>query len=182
VSGGGKMFTKAKELIAVNKKLYRNLLNNGNFAIDSNSDGLADGWSCNGTGKSVANNVQSFTPSAQYQNLNQGKPGVNNDIFYGSGYVKSSKTTTALYLRRDGGQQSENPMYHSGNGDFTFLSSRMTLNATGQAELWVIELGTNFAEIQVKECVLINLTAEFGAGNEPDKAWCDANIPQNIIW
>lgn len=25
--------------------------------------------------------------------------------------------------------------------------------------------------------MLIDLTADFGAGNEPDKAWCDANIP-----
>lgn len=25
--------------------------------------------------------------------------------------------------------------------------------------------------------ILIDLTASFGAGNEPDKAWCDANIP-----
>lgn len=29
---------------------------------------------------------------------------------------------------------------------------------------------------QVKECGIINLTAQFGAGNEPTKEWCDTNI------
>jgi hypothetical protein len=33
------------------------------------------------------------------------------------------------------------------------------------------------------DCVTaIDLTAEFGTGNEPTKTWCDANITPFIIW
>ena len=31
--------------------------------------------------------------------------------------------------------------------------------------------------MEIQEVTAINLTALFGAGNEPDKAWCDLNIP-----
>ena len=32
-------------------------------------------------------------------------------------------------------------------------------------------------EYYLDDCLLIDLTACFGFGNEPDQAWCDANIP-----
>ena len=32
------------------------------------------------------------------------------------------------------------------------------------------------ATVYVDGCVLVDLTAAFGAGNEPSKEWCDANI------
>ena len=44
--------------------------------------------------------------------------------------------------------------------------------------------GTEIIATTYRDCITaIDLTAEFGAGNEPNKAWCDANItPQSIIW
>lgn len=69
--------------------------------------------------------------------------------------------------------------YNQGNfPDWTMQSSVVAVDAVNGAS-YVIR---NFVVDAVNPCwtdclMIVDLTAAFGAGREPDQAWCDANIP-----
>lgn len=61
-------------------------------------------------------------------------------------------------------------MYSARNGRTSF--------SDGSYQLRLDYNNSNIAGTMYFDCaMLIDLTADFGAGNEPDKGWCDDNIP-----
>ena len=108
--------------------------------------------------------------------------------FYGSLMYKTSSNFTSTsnsfdlyYNTQAGGGVVIGEKKNSANV-WTKLSNVFTLNSnTFLNNTWKIR---NFATIQNPQnyviytdaLVLVDLTATFGAGNEPDKEWCDKNI------
>ena len=65
-------------------------------------------------------------------------------------------------------------------GQWNMYSWRANRNATGLANgQFGIDYDNNNQEgyIWADGMMLVDLTNDFGAGNEPDREWCDANIP-----
>lgn len=63
---------------------------------------------------------------------------------------------------------------------YSVINTRQTFSA-GSYQLRLDFNNSNVAGITYFDgCMLIDLTADFGAGNEPTKDWCDTNIPYFI--
>jgi lysophospholipase L1-like esterase len=156
------------------------LSTDGNFQTDTSSDGLGDGWSnSSSVGLSMSNNIQSFTPNAQYsgiyKTITKTTSWVETDKLYCCAWVKSDKTTVSLALQDSDGNPIQSAI-HSGSGNFEFLSALLTTVA-GQTTLWA-KIGSSatsgWTQVQLKQVYVFNLTSIFGAGKEPSKATMDA--------
>lgn len=152
----------------------------GNFETDIDLDGLADGW----TGaflasKSVAANIQTFTPSAVNGQIGKYISSDCTGVLYACCYV-SCAPGKSLRLGNINGTGSPNNFTSIGDWQ---LVSNMQPCPVSDTQIYIRSLDTSsWSAIQVKRALLVNLTAKYGSGNEPSKAWCDENIPQNIIW
>ncbi len=157
-----------------NKLVLTNLVSNGDLLIDSNSDGIPDGFSYNyTTNETLSDGVAKFTATAQYGRLLLSNPTIvfnSTDIFYNFARFKSSRTNVGIVFPNG------TINTHSGSGNFEFIS---TCGVFGNIALiaQVVDLNTSdWTEIEVDYVGAINLTATFGAGNEPTKEQMDAII------
>lgn len=156
-----------------------NLLgSDGNFGTDTNADGLADGWSLASlASKSMTGNVQTFTASAQYGTITNVavRNASVNDIVYCCCQMLATVAGQARITLAQGTGGLNLSTYHTGGGAFEFLSQRGALfsKADSYVNLQTVATST-WAPIQVKQAHLLNLTAIFGAGNEPTQAEMDA--------
>lgn len=64
-------------------------------------------------------------------------------------------------------------------GDQWMMDSDILMQGAPDEGTWVIRnfVVNGSAACYRKELLIVDLTETFGVGNEPDKAWCDANIP-----
>jgi len=184
VSGGGNV-TPAKKLIIAGGRKFKNLIPNGNF-----TNGI-DGWSSTSSTISAANNTLYVTGdgSSMYAYVyTQDKiitPFVGQKIYL---CAKVKVTNDAcqevrIYTINMRGESIYNP---TKDKDYTISSIAVQTNEI-PTRVYIysryIDVSTAEGKVtELKEIIAVDLTAEFGAGNEPDLAWCDANIPQNIIW
>jgi len=148
----------------------RNIVTNGNF-----SNGTT-GWT--GAAFTVTAGICIYTVTAQYAGATQTIPNYANykgHKLYVAADVKTNVTTNYLALN-DGIFQLV--VTHSGSNLFERLSGIQTISAVATALYVKVQDARTSAwtETQVDNFVVIDLTAVFGAGNEPTKAWCDANI------
>ena len=154
-----------------------NIVQGGNFPIDSNSDGLADNWVISGTvtSKNVGNNIQSYTPSIQYTKLEQsGFPNYPNNKIYVCAKIKVGVDNAISLVIKDSFSETA-ILYGTSFNSFKFISCYKTINASStQTRVYIEEKRvSSFTEIQVKEVLAIDLTSLFGAGNEPTTQQCD---------
>lgn len=162
--------------VGLNGRTYTNLLgNDGDFKVDSNADGLADGWVGTASGTySITNNIQSFIATATGGYIKRfttnGYSG--NDKIYLVAEVKADSSSVYLQLY-DG--VTVTPVYHSGSGNFEKLSLIKTLDSNPtECSPYIKDIrASGWTEIQVKKVMMINLTQLFGVGNEPTLAECD---------
>jgi len=164
----------------VGSRPYRHLSNllgtDGNFGIDSNSDGVADGWNLavSLSAKSIDSNIQSFTASATNGGFEKAI-NATTDKIYACTYVKASSANVSL--RVAGGLITAVESNHTGSGNFEFLSVLVTGNNSGLIYYKVYDKNTSaWTQVQAKQAHVFNLTQIFGAGNEPTKAQLDAVI------
>jgi hypothetical protein len=152
----------------------------GNFGSDSNSDGVADGWSKNNVVNdcSISNNVQSFTPDAQYNGLVHTVTPITGNKYYAFAYVKTSSTATVPLLLQSGGLPQSQSNIHTRSGNWEFLSTPIaTATSTTNGQCRVHDSSASAkVPIQMKQVHVLNLTAIFGEGFEPSKAWLDYYI------
>jgi hypothetical protein len=159
---------------------YINIVHNGNFALDSNSDGLADAFAYLALGNlSVASNIQSFTATVQWAHLRQ----TVTELVVGHKYLYMVDVngTAGNIIEQTIGAYASSALTQS--GVWQTLSMIVTAtNASG--EIRVVEnRASTWTQIQVRRMALIDLTSKFGAGNEPAKEWCVANITvDKIAW
>jgi hypothetical protein len=97
-----------------------NRITNGNFAIDSNSDGLADGFKVGGgTAISCTNNTQTFIVTIRYGNLNYMGTLYSGHKYFVTANVKAS--TTNVYVRCNAGGTLLISSSHPGDGNYHVL-------------------------------------------------------------
>lgn len=160
--------------------LYQGVLKNeainGNFGIDSNSNGFVDGfWYQNITNFSMKNNIQSFLPTTVDNRIRYEI----NDItttrkYYVSCYVKSSNGVIKM-----GNEEGDNlPAFITTNGQWQFISNLQTNSNNLNTSIYISsQLTSAWVNIDIKQFLILDLTALFGAGYEPTQTWCDVNLP-----
>jgi hypothetical protein len=163
----------------------------GNFTVDTNGDGLADGWSRHyaNTAQSVSNNIQSFTPTVQWGNIitntviNQPMRNAmqNGDTVWVGVLVKT--TDSGVHISAVGATPS-NSSYYTGSGTWQLLSLYSTITnkdtfyillETSKSSAWV--------EIQVQKLMVSIVSKDYVGETLPTKAeldnmvqdWFDAN-------
>ncbi|MFA5720037.1 MAG: hypothetical protein WC939_03150, partial [Acholeplasmataceae bacterium] len=98
-----------------------NLVVNGDLLIDSNSDGIPDGFSyTNATNETLSGGIAKFTATEQYARILLSNPTNifnSNDVFYNFARFKSSRTNVTISTPIGTG------ISHSGSGNFEFLST-----------------------------------------------------------
>ena len=124
-----------------------------------------------GPGTVVNNSAQVATPIVGHK-------------YYGRSYIKSqgdiqpSDCRFELYAG-DGPGLNFVFTYNQGNfPDWTMQSAMVTVDAVNGTSYAIRNFVVNAVNPCWTDCLMIvDLTAAFGAGNEPDKEWCDANLP-----
>lgn len=157
----------------MSKIIYlNNLIKNSNFS--STSD-----WTNNNSLFSVSNHVASITAKSQYGGLLQ-------TVKYNIGHI--------YYFRMDNKTSTDTPYFgfHRilGYDIFDFIRDGSNSWRTDSIifpcpskvdSSFGLHLSDNASSgwqtFNCRNILLIDLTACFGFGNEPDQAWCDANIP-----
>jgi len=161
---------------------------NGNFAIDSNADGLADNWlSYNLASHSLSSGIQSFTPASQYGGIrdvvfvrNQAV----GDVVYGCAWVDATSINVKLFFY-EGAGGTWSGTAHPGTSRFEFLSALGTLKTPSEAEFYIENSSASgFTLIRAVKMRQYNLTRIFGKGNEPTRVEMDMIIFANgdLYW
>lgn len=158
-----------------------NLIPNGSFETTANWSGVTrstaqaffGGYSSQLGGSGTI--INTVTPTAQP---------ILNHIYYGRHYVKTNGNVTygdarfELYAG-DGAGLNFVFGYNGGNHPtWQMESNRIKLMALNGTNYIIRSFTVNASStVWTDGLMLIDLTAGFGAGSEPTKEWCDANIP-----
>jgi len=143
-----------------------NIIVNGSF-----SNGIT-GWSAVSTTStyrsSPACGYKQLPASGAAQDIASGKPG---DKIYVSGYIKSGAGSTANIGIFDlGGFLNKRTIGSTSSTSFSRVSGITEIQNTNGFK---IDIGTTTGEAWYDDMFVCNLTASYGAGNEPTKAQCD---------
>ncbi len=171
----------------VKGEMIVNLLGkDGDFGTDSNSDGLADGWLNLNTGQTatISNNEQRIvsptSPAHGYWGISTTKGKANaNDVIYARAEMKKVAGTNNIGIAVAIGSMSSNPSDFTATESFKKYSVLRTMTEAGDIRFWAYISKSVTSEVQdatIRKAFLVNLTNLFGAGNEPDQAWCDNNL------
>jgi len=183
VSGGGDV-TPAKRLIITGGRKFKNLVANGNFAFDSDGNGIADNWTGGGsnfTNPRVENNTQYWTPLVA-STFSSALATIDYIMTHSVYNHKFYVAFIGGNIRSLWGIQAGGFIFSKKSGEISaIITETFNYGSSGKQRVTLYAHEAN-VESSVKNFILIDLTAEFGEGNEPDLAWCDANIPQNVIW
>jgi hypothetical protein len=159
---------------SLQKPILRNLFGTiGNFEQDSDSDGLADGWT-RSSGLipcSLENNIQSFTPSAQYHNVKSDFSIPTNHVGYWCLYIQT--LAPSIYIQTPVSDGTGNNINPGTSEDFMFVSRRSD-SFSGTTIQIATSSTTSFGVVRLKMVCGFDLTATFGAGKEPTKEAMDA--------
>ena len=167
------LISQAIQYIATSKIIYTNLLLNSNFAIDANGDGIADNWyPYSGTlaSKSIGGNIQSFTAGSAV-NFKQDYITTIGHIYF---YTINVKTDSSAIQLNNGFAT----IAATGSGNFERLKFvHAATNTSNPNTAFQDTRSSGWTEVQLKEAMLIDLTLTYGAGKEPNLAWCSVNLP-----
>lgn len=157
----------------MSKIIYlNNLIKNSNFS--STSD-----WTNNNSLFSVSNHVASITAKSQYGGLLQ-------TVKYNIGHI--------YYFRMDNKTSTDTPYFgfhrilgydifaFMGDGSNSWRTDSIIFPCPSKVDstfgLHLFDSASSgWQTFNCRNILLIDLTACFGFGNEPNQAWCDANIP-----
>lgn len=157
----------------MSKIIYlNNLIKNSNFS--STSD-----WTNNNSLFSVSNHVASITAKSQYGGLLQ-------TVKYNIGHI--------YYFRMDNKTSTDTPYFgfhrilgydifaFMGDGSNSWRTDSIIFPCPSKVDsTFGLHLSdsasSGWQTFNCRNILLIDLTACFGFGNEPNQAWCDANIP-----
>lgn len=148
-----------------------NLVANGDFSKGTT------GWSAVGAESvSVSDSVVTFTPNAIFGGLRSTSFSpvlVLNDKYYLT--VDVMTTDSTFYINFGGTNGTVKP---AGSGNWEKLTEIIIVSDIAKSYYDTnTAKSSSFVSTSLRKIMAINLTALFGAGNEPDQAWCDLNIP-----
>lgn len=157
---------------AINGRQVTNIAQNGNFANGTT------GWTTDSSSTiSVANNTMTFLASGQYCRVTQQSISmVSGHKWYARAKVKADSSSVCMELYDGSSFIGTSYVSDSRLGEYQLLSfigvSGVTGNA-GQMQPGKDKRATGWTNICLKDVMLLDLTAIFGAGNEPTVAQCD---------
>lgn len=162
-------------------KQLKNLINN-NF-IDSDNNGWADGCAQTGSvaSKSVENNVQTFTASAQHGGFTISISANDADVIYTCALMQTLSTSANLGIKVGTSTKTSNNVVAS--NDYVFVSARHQM-LVGEGATLKIQVrdssSSNFQSIKVKKLYVFNLTQDL-QNNIPSRYDLDAYWQYKII-
>lgn len=163
------------------KPALTNLLDGGKFKNTTY-------WGTSNATYTVSGFVATVTSTGNWASLYRDVDTTNGHIYYARIRVKYATTTShygamlAFKTRSNlGGSSTASVRATKFDGTWQSISVRTTLNyADARVLLYNPYTGSGTAmknfTVQWNQPLLIDLTACFGAGNEPTQAWCDSNI------
>lgn len=168
--GGGELMNKIEFLKGMSGRLVSltNLATNGNFASTS-------GWTSTGASFSVSGNEASFLANSAVDMLYRGLSVILNHKYYGCGWVKAASGANITMGISDGAVYSNGDSY-AGAGAYDFWSAQFTSGRTSSAGIiWAVvdNRSSGWNTVNAKYISVIDITAAFGAGNEPTQAQMD---------
>jgi len=142
-----------------------NIVVNGDFSADSNADGVGDQWYVN-LGGEISNNIQyAKTATTTMLVINQSSPTQNfydGHIYYYRFIIDFVDGTTSATMYVSGGVWQLTMSYAGGDG---IKKGYFTAAASG--EKYIECFRGSGADFGIGNFLLIDITAQFGAGNEP---------------
>lgn len=173
-SGDLTVIAQADVLFKQDTAPFSNLLSNGDF-----SNGTT-GWSLSNVTASVTDGEVTSTATASNGNIAQLEPLTAGNIYYLAVYAKNDSTSVTHRLYD--GSTFIILINATANSTYTWYSGRATsantangtiqFNRDGRTSAWTAQYA--------KDVILIDLTATYGAGNEPSKEEMDARIQK--LW
>ena len=137
------------------------------------------------TNASISNETQYFTSTAANGGiLYNAVIGNGIDKYYATANVKSTSNLVALKM-----QSPATYKYHTGSNNFERLALISIADASANNFRLIDTRKDSFDQIEVKEMVVINLTRDFGVGNEPtleqledifDRVWVKDEIIREV--
>lgn len=121
---------------------------------------------------SQADRLIKFTATAQNGFIRRGPTIANGKSYYYAAEVKA--TSDQVFFGT-----SVAPVHHSGSGDWERLTGTVTLSGSSTWFLVRDTRSSGWDSIEVRDPVLIDLTAVFGAGREPTKEYMDALLAKH---
>ena len=165
---GGQMVLKLKN---------KNVVTNGDF-----SNGLT-GWFGGGANISLGTNEGISTATCQYGGISytlSNHADYRNHKIYARAYLKSDNVNNYMVFLNDGTDQLIIPTI--GSNTYEFCSGIRTI-ANNSTTLYVKTQDartSGWTTCRVKGVLMVDLTAMFGAGNEPTKSQCDAMFGSGV--
>ncbi len=182
--------------VGLGGRTYTNLLgSDGDFEVDSDANGVADGWSYS-TSNAVALDTDSIfgNKSQKMTSYNDGSTTVSNYLHHKINFNVDDKIYISLYAKystldynpkiqmflRDGligSVLSSIPSFTVSNANYTKYSTILQATAIGDNQGIVIRDGhdatTTSFDRWIDGVLAVNLTQLFGVGNEPTLGECD---------
>jgi lysophospholipase L1-like esterase len=150
-----KLDTESFDLSVTDTKTLTNLITNGNFSAV---------WASSNAVHTVSNNIGSFTATVTGGRINSTLNTITGNKYYIRAVIKANSPSVGMNF------SGVAPIAHSGNGQFEVVSGINTALVTGATSLRIHDdRASGWTEVQVKEVLVIDLTATYGAGNEPTK-------------
>ncbi len=152
-----------------------NLVTNGDF-----SD-YVTGWNAINAIISASSNIAKSLATAQYGGMQQNYydySELKGHIMYACAWLKSDTRDTYMAFLNDGVDQAV--VRPSIYGSFEFLSASRVISTSATKLFNKVQDGrtADWTECQVKNVLMLDLTAIFGAGNEPNKEQVDSMLSQ----
>lgn len=149
---------------------YTNLISNGDF-----SNGVT-GWN-RGT---ASNNTLTLLVTAQYQSSSQSLNSIASSVsghkLYYCATIKADSTSVNIKLVDNSNYNNKNI---SSTGNYVLVSNIATIVSNNTTLAFNIQddRPSGWTNIYAKNILVVDLTATFGAGNEPTQTWCDTYLP-----
>ena len=159
------------------KPAIKNLVTNGGNLVNTT------GWTASATNvlSAVAGRLRNTLGVGNYGYAYQEVSFVSDHKYYFrvSGYIGDSTWRATVYSSGGALLQGSDPAMSTDSMYSVVYTALSTDNV--KIRLYTDTIA-NYVYAEFNHCILIDLTARFGAGNEPNLAWCDANIAPHIIY
>jgi hypothetical protein len=162
--------------VVIKGRTITNLLgSDGNF--ESAVDGVGTGFTAVYINNaSVADNIQTYTATAVSGGIRKVMPFVDGHKYYARVLLKCDSNKVSLELFGGLGGRA----FAVGNNVFETVSIIATYDSATMANFQRIQTcdtrTSDWTPTQCQKFIVVDLTATYGAGNEPTKEWCDSNI------
>jgi len=151
-----------------------NLLNNPYFSSGTT------GWVNTTCTNTVSKGISTMLASALYGRITNT---INSSLVVGHKYYASAtiKATTNLVRLTVNDGTTSDIIFHTGSGNYEVLSTVKTITSATTLTFYPTDNRTSgWSNVYIKDCVILDLTAIYGAGLEPTKAQVDALIAQQF--